>query len=97
MSTRQWKGKPSTFRAVTQVIGRMYVVCWPCRRYTPLYMTPEIAERDSRRTTFSCSRCGAEANQTFDDPGQVPGMTAEVRDGPVPRHPAATARLTRRS
>ncbi len=96
MSTREWKGTPSTFRAVTHVLGRVYVVCWPCKRYLPLYMTPKIAERDSRRTTFSCSRCGAEANQTFDDPGKIEGMTADVRNGPVPRHPEATARLAGR-
>jgi len=96
MSTRDWKGTPSTFRAVTHVLGRVYVVCWPCKRYAPLYMTAEIAERDSRRTTFSCSRCGAEAKQTFDDPAKMPGMVAEVRNGPVRRHPKAIERLTRR-
>jgi predicted small integral membrane protein len=36
MSTRDWKGTPNTFRAVTHVLGRVYVVCWPCKRYAPL-------------------------------------------------------------
>jgi hypothetical protein len=97
MSTRQWNRTPGTFRAVTEVLGRVYVVCWSCRRYMPLYMTPEIAERDSKRTTFSCSTCGGIGHQTFDDPAGISGMVADVRNMPVSRHPEAVRRLTRRS
>jgi hypothetical protein len=64
--------KAYSWRAVIRTLGPVHIVCHPCKRYRPV---PASAfDRDSRRTGFSCSKGGAIAAQTFDDPAQWPGF-----------------------
>jgi hypothetical protein len=89
--------KPYTFRAVQQVLGDSFVCCWSCRRYVRLRIAG-IADRDTRRTTFSCARCGNEGATTLDDPAKDPAL-ADMKLDPVDnptRHPRAVSRLLSR-
>ena len=84
-----------SFQELRAIVGPVFVVCWPCRRYVELDIGP-IKLRDHRHTTFSCCRCGAAADCTIDDPKKDP-RTADVKLDPVDRperHPKAIERLT---
>lgn len=86
-----------SFREAHHLIGPIFVCCWTCRRYIRLGMANGIGERDHRRTTFSCYRCGGEGHTTTDDPAQEPRL-ADMKLDPVTspqRHPSAAERLTR--
>lgn len=69
----------------------MYVRCNACRRYVELRMTPDLAERQVRRTTFSCCECGAAGALTGDD-SRHRGYRLDPRDHPR-WHPLAVVRL----
>lgn len=94
MGSRRCPYTPGTFRACQWADGQMYVRCNACRRYVELRMTPDLAERQVRRTTFSCTECGGEGALTGDDPARR-GYRLDPRDHPR-RHPLAVARLTGR-
>lgn len=84
-----------SFKELRAVLGPVFVVCWPCRRYVQLEIGP-IALRDHRHTTFSCCRCGGDGKCTVTDPSKDP-KTADVKLDPVERparHPKAVDRLT---
>ncbi len=84
-----------SFQELRAIIGPVFVVCWPCRRYVELDIGP-IKLRDHRHTTFSCCRCGAAADCTINDPKKDP-KTADLKLDPVDRparHPKAVERLT---
>ena len=86
-----------SFEEQRAVLGPVFLVCWPCRRYVELDIGP-INLRDHRHTTFSCCRCGAAADCTIDNPKKDP-RTADLKLDPVDRpvrHPKAVERLTQR-
>jgi hypothetical protein len=70
--------------------GRVYVVCYGCRRYA-LVSRQRHGDRDTRTTTWSCCICGAEGTTTWEEPG--PHIREDTRSDPQ-RHPRATSRLT---
>jgi hypothetical protein len=70
----------------------MFIRCDVCRRYVELMLTSDVAERQVRRTSFSCVACGSHAALTGDDPAARLGYRLDPRDNPR-RHPAAVARL----
>lgn len=70
-------------------MGRVYVVCEPCRRYVGVGAW--LDGLDSRVTTFSCSVCGRPGKVTVDDPAGT-GLQHDIRANPV-RHPEVAARL----
>jgi hypothetical protein len=73
MGARRSPYPKGTFRAVHYAEpGRMWLVCEPCRRYLPLYLTMDIADRQMARTRFVCRRCGAAGGLTNDDPASDP-------------------------
>jgi hypothetical protein len=78
-----------SFRELRAVIGRVYVVCEPCRRYVGL--GGWLDNLDSRLVTFSCTVCGRPGKLTFDDPGKE-GLQHDMRANPL-RHPEVAARL----
>jgi len=92
-----WPHKPYTFRAVQRILGDTFVVCWACRRYIRLGMAG-VADRDTRTTSFSCSKCGGTGDATLNDPSKDQ-TTADVKLDPVEspqRHPRAVRRLLSR-
>jgi hypothetical protein len=70
-------------------MGRVYVVCEPCRRYVGVGAW--LDRLDSRIVTFSCSTCGRPKKLTFDDPGKA-GFQSDLRANPA-RHPEVAGRL----
>jgi hypothetical protein len=84
----------ASFAALKHTYDALFVLCVPCRRYIRLAIGP-IRERDSRRTTFSCSVCGGVGQVVIDDPGND-GYVLDPREKPE-RHPVAYARLTGRT
>jgi hypothetical protein len=70
--------------------GRLYVVCYGCRRYALVSKTLH-GERDQGATTRSCCVCGSEGQTTQEAPG--PHIREDTRANPQ-RHPRATSRLT---
>lgn len=62
-----------TFRAIAWASKEgIWVVCTPCRRYRPLYMTTDIAERLWTETWFRCRHCGGRSQASGRDPSTAP-------------------------
>jgi len=78
-----------SFRELRAVMGRVFVVCDPCRRFVGVGAW--LDGLDSRAVTFSCSVCGRPGKLTFDDPGKA-GLQHDLRANPA-RHPDVAARL----
>jgi hypothetical protein len=78
-----------SFRELRAVMGRVFVVCEPCRRYVGVGAW--LDGLDSRVVTFSCSVCGRPGKLSFDDPGGQ-GLQHDLRANPV-RHPEVAGRL----
>jgi hypothetical protein len=73
MGTNRCPYIKGTFRALQWASkGGLWLVCKPCRRYRPLPMAVDIAERQFRRTRFVCKRCGAFGRVTEGDPSVDP-------------------------
>lgn len=89
MGSRRCPYAPGTFRAMQWADGTSYVRCDACRRYVELQMTPDLAERQVRRTTFSCCECGAAGALTGNDPRHR-GYRLDPQDHPR-RHPLAAS------
>jgi len=70
-------------------MGRVYVVCQPCRRYVGVGSW--LDGLDSRVTTFSCSVCGRPGTLSYEDPTKE-GLQHDLRANPL-RHPEVAARL----
>jgi hypothetical protein len=69
MGTKHCPYAKGTFRAIQWASpGGLWIVCKPCRRYRPLYMTTDIAERQMAATWFRCSHCGDRSQATGRDP-----------------------------
>ena len=56
-----------TLRAWAWADGQHYVLCRPCKRYMPLYLTTDIADRLAKDLRFPCRKCGQIAIVTSDD------------------------------
>jgi hypothetical protein len=78
-----------SFRELRAVMGRVFVVCEPCRRYVGV--GPWLDGLDSRVVTFSCSVCGRPGTVTFDDPAKA-GHQHDLRANPA-RHSEVAGRL----
>lgn len=81
-----------SFRELRAVMGRVYVVCEPCRRYVGIGSW--LDRLDSRAVTFSCSVCGRPGKLAFDDPAKA-GLQHDLRANPM-RHPEVAGRLQHR-
>lgn len=81
-----------SFRELRAVMGRVYVVCEPCRRFVGVGAW--LDRLDSRAVTFSCSVCGRPGKLTSDDPGRA-GLQHDLRANPA-RHPEVAARFEHR-
>lgn len=77
-----------SFRELRKGLGASWLVCTPCRRYTPLVGGDD---RDTRFTTFSCAVCGGPGEHVFDDPHKA-GLQPDLRARPL-HHPDAALRL----
>jgi hypothetical protein len=63
----------------------MFIRCDVCRRYVELMLTSDVAERQVRRTSFSCVACGGHGALTGDDPGRAARIPARPsRQSPPP-------------
>jgi hypothetical protein len=83
----------ASFAALRVVYGEaIFIVCYACHRYA-LFAWREHAERDSRRTSFSCCVCGGAGTLASEKP--LDHIREDTRANPQ-RHPKATARLTGR-
>lgn len=80
---------PYSFLESRKFSGKSWLICEDCRRYTPLILDDE--RRDTRFTTFSCSRCGGEGKRVFEDPHKQ-GLEPDVQRRPA-RHRDAAARV----
>jgi len=49
--------KLHSFREWRAMFGKIYIVCDACRRFTGLSIA-EHGQRNTRRTRFTCRRCG---------------------------------------
>lgn len=78
-----------SFRELRAVMGRVYVVCEPCRRFVGIGAW--LDNLDSRLVTFSCTVCGRPGKLTYDDPTER-GLQHDMRADPS-RHPEVAARL----
>ena len=67
MGTRRCPYAKGTFRALQWASrGGLWIICKPCRRYRPLPMAVDIAERQFTRTRFVCKRCGTRVVVQFE-------------------------------
>lgn len=57
MGMRRWDHPPGTLRALIAVYGAQYVVCKPCRRYTPMRVEKCDLDRPFRPSPFRCQVC----------------------------------------
>lgn len=78
-----------SFRELRAVMGRVYVVCEPCRRFVAIGAWLDAL--DTRAVTFSCAVCGGPGKLTFEDPAGA-GLQHDLRANPE-RHPEVAARL----
>jgi hypothetical protein len=73
MGTKRCPYAKDTFRALQWASKRgLWIICKSCRRYRPLPMAADIAERQFTRTRFVCKRCGTRGLVTGDDPAKEP-------------------------
>jgi hypothetical protein len=73
MGTKRCPYAKGTFRALQWASeGGLWIICKPCRRYRPLPMAADIAERQFTRTWFICKRCDTRGLVTGDDPAREP-------------------------
>jgi len=55
--TRRWPYPPGTLRALIAVFGRQYVICRPCRRYTPMRVESRDLDRRFDPCPYRCDIC----------------------------------------
>lgn len=86
MGSRRCPYTPGTFRAMRWADGPIWISCRACRRYIELAMTTDVAERQVKRTRFTCSSCGGPGAIMDDDPATL-GYTLDPKDN-ARRRPA---------
>lgn len=52
-----WHHPPGTLRALLATFGQRYVICQPCRRYTPMRVATKDLDRKFDPCPFRCSMC----------------------------------------
>lgn len=53
-----WPHPPGTLRALQTILGRYYVICRPCRRYTDMDIPKGMEDRPYHPCPFRCRQCG---------------------------------------
>lgn len=85
-----------SFTELGACIGPIYARCDSCRRYVRIPASrPPFGDRDHRRTTLSCSGCGADGVVTTTEPSTEHGMEDYRQENWMApaRHPAAVQRI----
>jgi hypothetical protein len=66
--TRLWPHPPGTLRALKATFKSQYVICRPCRRYTPMRVADKDLDRKYEPCPFRCDICKQRGAIVFDVP-----------------------------